>query len=128
MNFSGIYRDESTVSDGASLKRYLSQGTVAASTPEEQEELRLPCSDRPNHIDLPTPTDGSSTPFKIKPIFESESPDELALVDCSFRYNCRLLSRTLEMAVLALPGELVQSSPGVTPRSDEVNLLSAALI
>jgi phospholipid-translocating ATPase len=34
------------------------------------------------------------SPHDLKPIFEAESPDELALVDASYNYNCKLLKRT----------------------------------
>ncbi|XP_044255059.1 phospholipid-transporting ATPase VD isoform X2 [Tribolium madens] len=34
------------------------------------------------------------SPHELKPIFEAESPDELALVDAAFNYNCKLLKRT----------------------------------
>lgn len=38
----------------------------------------------------------SSTPSPqdLKPIFEAESPDELALVDAAYTYHCKLLKRT----------------------------------
>nr|XP_023013530.1 probable phospholipid-transporting ATPase VA [Leptinotarsa decemlineata] len=34
------------------------------------------------------------SPLDLKPIFEAESPDELALVDAAYSYGCRLLKRT----------------------------------
>ncbi|RZB54427.1 phospholipid-transporting ATPase VD, partial [Asbolus verrucosus] len=34
------------------------------------------------------------SPHDLKPIFEAESPDELALVDAAYNYNCKLLKRT----------------------------------
>lgn len=37
---------------------------------------------------------GSSSQYERKPIFEAESPDELALVDASYTYRFRLLKRT----------------------------------
>lgn len=39
-----------------------------------------------------------------KPIFEAESPDELALVQMAFNYNCKLLKRTPSKAIVSLPG------------------------
>jgi len=40
-----------------------------------------------------------------KPIFEAESPDELALVDAAYTYNCRLLKRLGNNALISVPGE-----------------------
>ncbi|CAB0019266.1 unnamed protein product [Nesidiocoris tenuis] len=40
-----------------------------------------------------------------KPIFEAESPDELALVQMAYIYNCRLMKRTPSKAIVSLPGE-----------------------
>ncbi|XP_050308196.1 phospholipid-transporting ATPase VA isoform X2 [Anthonomus grandis grandis] len=34
------------------------------------------------------------SPLDLKPIYEAESPDELALVDAAYIYKCRLLNRT----------------------------------
>ena len=48
----------------------------------------------------PTPT-----PSEIRPIYEAESPDELALVDAAFAYNCKLIKRSPQSAVVNLPGE-----------------------
>ncbi|KAJ4435962.1 hypothetical protein ANN_18585 [Periplaneta americana] len=45
------------------------------------------------------------SPCELKPIFEAESPDELALVDAAYSYNCRLVKRTPHFATVALPGE-----------------------
>ncbi|KAL1116082.1 hypothetical protein AAG570_005577 [Ranatra chinensis] len=42
-----------------------------------------------------------------KPIFEAESPDELALVQMACAYNCRLIKRTPFKAILSLPDEVV---------------------
>ena len=33
------------------------------------------------------------TPGEIRPIYEAESPDELALVDAAYAYNIKLLHR-----------------------------------
>lgn len=48
----------------------------------------------------PTPT-----PYELRPIYEAESPDELALVDAAYAYNVKLLKRTPGTAVVSLPGE-----------------------
>lgn len=45
------------------------------------------------------------SPFGLKPIFEAESPDELALVDAAYSYNCRLLKRTPTLVTVELPNE-----------------------
>lgn len=45
------------------------------------------------------------SPFELKPIYEAESPDELALVDAAYTYNCRLLKRTPTLVSVELPEE-----------------------
>ncbi|KDR21129.1 putative phospholipid-transporting ATPase VD, partial [Zootermopsis nevadensis] len=45
------------------------------------------------------------SPCELKPIFEAESPDELALVDAAYSYNCRLVKRTPQFVTVSLPGE-----------------------
>nr|CAD7433264.1 unnamed protein product [Timema monikensis] len=45
------------------------------------------------------------SPCELKPIYEAESPDELALIDAAYSYNCRLVKRTPQYATVALPGE-----------------------
>ncbi|XP_066939381.1 phospholipid-transporting ATPase VD [Macrobrachium rosenbergii] len=44
------------------------------------------------------------SPMDIKPIYEAESPDELALVDAAYKYGCRLLKRSLHNVLISLPG------------------------
>jgi phospholipid-translocating ATPase len=41
----------------------------------------------------------------VKPIYEAESPDELALVDAAYVYNCRLLQRSPGRLIVSLPGD-----------------------
>lgn len=43
------------------------------------------------------------SPFELKPIFEAESPDELALVDAAYNYGVRLLKRTPTMVSVDSP-------------------------
>ncbi|GIY86173.1 probable phospholipid-transporting ATPase VA [Caerostris darwini] len=64
---------------------------------------------RPRNLTIPfhlgycqTPT---PSPLEFRPIYEAESPDEIALVEAAFSYNCRLLRRTPDIIVLSLPGE-----------------------
>ncbi|XP_045478925.1 phospholipid-transporting ATPase VD isoform X1 [Harmonia axyridis] len=45
------------------------------------------------------------SPYEFKPIFEAESPDELALVDAAYNYNCRLINRTPTSVTVDLPDE-----------------------
>lgn len=45
------------------------------------------------------------SPCELKPIFEAESPDELALVDAAYTYSCRLVKRTPQFVTVALPGQ-----------------------
>lgn len=46
----------------------------------------------------PTPS-----PCELEPIFEAESPDELALVSAANSYNCKLHKRTLNLVTVSLP-------------------------
>lgn len=39
-------------------------------------------------------TSATPSPWELKPIFEAESPDELALVDAAYTYNIKLIKRT----------------------------------
>ena len=61
--------------------------------------MSLPFSARAS----PTPT-----PYELRPIYEAESPDELALVDAAYAYNVKLLKRTPGTAVVSLPGTTTQ--------------------
>lgn len=45
------------------------------------------------------------SPYELKPIFEAESPDELALVDAAYTYNVKLLQRTPTTVTIELPEE-----------------------
>ncbi|KRT84629.1 hydrolase [Oryctes borbonicus] len=45
------------------------------------------------------------SPKDSKPIFEAESPDELALVDAAYNYDCRLVKRTPSTATVEMPGD-----------------------
>lgn len=53
-----------------------------------------------NNVPTPTPS-----PSEIKPIYEAESPDELALVNAAYSYQCRLVKRTPQAIKVAMPGE-----------------------
>ena len=48
------------------------------------------------------------TPYEIQPIYEAESPDELALVDAACAYNCRLLKRSPTSTIVMLPGKALR--------------------
>lgn len=45
------------------------------------------------------------SPFELKPIFEAESPDELALIDAAYNYGCRLIKRTPTFVTVETPEE-----------------------
>lgn len=45
------------------------------------------------------------SPLELKPIFEAESPDELALVDAAYTYNCKLVKRTPTFVIVDTPHE-----------------------
>ncbi|XP_066145545.1 phospholipid-transporting ATPase VD isoform X1 [Euwallacea fornicatus] len=47
----------------------------------------------------------SPSPGDFKPIYEAESPDELALVDAAYIYKCRLIKRTPTEVIVALPSK-----------------------
>ncbi|CAG7722204.1 unnamed protein product [Allacma fusca] len=51
-------------------------------------------------VSTPTPS-----PSEFRPIFEAESPDELALVEAAYAYNCKLLRRTPQNVRVSMPGE-----------------------
>lgn len=46
------------------------------------------------------------SPLELRPIYEAESPDEIALVETAFSYNCRLLRRTPDSIVVSMPGKM----------------------
>ncbi|XP_052894439.1 phospholipid-transporting ATPase VD isoform X1 [Anopheles moucheti] len=48
---------------------------------------------------------GSTSPASIRPIYEAESPDELALVNAAFSYDCCLVNRSPNHALVSVPGE-----------------------
>lgn len=56
----------------------------------------------PSQANTPTPSITD-----VKPIYEAESPDELALVQAAYSYNCRLSKRTPQLIRVTLPGEEV---------------------
>lgn len=61
------------------------------------------------HLVTPTPSSITPSPGEMKPIFEAESPDELALVDAAYTYNCRLLKRTPQHVTVNVPGKCESS-------------------
>ncbi len=42
---------------------------------------------------------------EVKPLYEAESPDELALIDAAYAYNCKLLKRSPDRLTVSLPGD-----------------------
>ena len=90
----------------------------------EYDHGKSPVYSRPKHLQLPgifsklmaATSSGSlnkhhssrsptPTPSDFRPIYEAESPDELALIDAAYAYNCKLLRRSPSSAVVSLPGE-----------------------
>lgn len=47
------------------------------------------------------------SPMDLKPIYEAESPDELALVDAAYKYGFRLLRRSLHNVLVSIPGTIL---------------------
>jgi phospholipid-translocating ATPase len=55
---------------------------------------------------LLSPASGTSLKSKAKkPIYEAESPDELALVNMAFAYDCSLINRTPQTVLMNIPQE-----------------------
>ncbi len=50
---------------------------------------------------------------EVKPLYEAESPDELALIDAAYAYNCKLLKRSPDRLTVSLPGDGQVSVAGV---------------
>lgn len=71
-------------------------------TDEEKVKLSQACTPSPNDL---------------KPIYEAESPDELALVDAAYIYKCRLLKRTPTEVTVDVPnkGKLIIKILNVLP-------------
>lgn len=52
-------------------------------------------------------SNATPSPGELKPIYEAESPDELALVGAAYVYNCKLRRRTPNTLTVSLPHEAV---------------------
>lgn len=50
-------------------------------------------------------TNTTPSPGELKPIYEAESPDELALVGAAFTYRCKLCKRTPNAVTVSVPYE-----------------------
>ena len=112
MNSSGLYLDASNNSSISSDHvpvdgRYVPLGSKngrsllspLASAVRKSRHLQLPSNS--GRAVSPTPSPSG----ELKPIYEAESPDELALVHACFQYNCKLLKRMPDSVTLSLPGE-----------------------
>lgn len=55
----------------------------------------------------PLPEGDAAAMEGFRPVYEAESPDELALVDAASRYGCCLLQRDLHSVSVSLPGDLL---------------------
>ncbi len=55
---------------------------------------------------------------EVKPLYEAESPDELALIDAAYAYNCKLLKRSPDRLTVSLPGDGQVSVAGTAEISD----------
>lgn len=76
-----------------------------ASTPTRPHKLALPFLNFVTSPSRRTLTPSPTPSPQLQPIYEAESPDEIALVDAASRYGCRLLRRTPDAVTLMLPGE-----------------------
>ncbi len=54
---------------------------------------------------------------EVKPLYEAESPDELALIDAAYAYNCKLLKRSPDRLTVSLPGDGQVSVAGAAESS-----------
>ena len=85
----------------------LPQGRKAVSRPKllnVPSLLLVGCSKKSSGI-TQMAANTTPSPCELKPIFEAESPDELALVDAAYSYNCRLIKRTPQSATVFVPGQ-----------------------
>ena len=73
-----------------------------ASTPVRPRNLTLFSP----HLRSLTVQSSTPSPLELRPIYEAESPDEIALVETAFSYNCRLLRRTPDSIVVSMPGKM----------------------
>lgn len=58
-----------------------------------------------NSVKFPKSLSQGSTPSDRRPIFEAESPDELALVNAAYSYDCCLINRSPNHVLVNVPGE-----------------------
>lgn len=75
------------------------------STPVRPTKLPLPFLGLRTSPARKTATPSPTPSSQLQPIYEAESPDEIALVDAAYRYGCRLLRRSPDSVVVMLPGE-----------------------
>lgn len=75
-----------------------------SSTPTRPSLLNIQTAQTYNSNLLRDSRSLTPSPMDIKPIYEAESPDELALVDAAYKYGCRLLRRSLHNILIFLPG------------------------
>lgn len=71
-----------------------------ATSPPRPSLLNIQSGHSYQHTRSVTPS-----PLDIKPIYEAESPDELALVDAAYKYGFRLLRRSLHNILVSVPGK-----------------------
>jgi len=70
------------------------------SLPNPFSKLKFPSSNKEHEEDF-----SEEKPPEARPLYEAESPDELALVDAAFAYQCKLLKRSPTSCAISLPGE-----------------------
>ncbi|XP_062707400.1 phospholipid-transporting ATPase VD isoform X2 [Aedes albopictus] len=58
-----------------------------------------------NSVKFPKSLSQGSTPSDRRPIYEAESPDELALVNAAYSYDCCLINRSPNHVLVNVPGE-----------------------
>lgn len=81
----------------------------AASTPVRPRNLTIFSP----HIKTLTVRSATPSPLEFRPNYEAESPDEIALVETAFSYNCRLLRRSPDSIVISMPGKKFTVCPSV---------------
>lgn len=105
----------STIVDTSPISESVQSQNSSSSKGARPKLLHIPplpfltkrCTSNSNLTDEQKVKLNSSTPspYEMKPIYEAESPDELALVDAAYMYGCRLIKRTPTQVSVELPAE-----------------------
>ena len=95
-------------SSGTNLNNTSPSPSPASSKSSTEKSVKNLFSVLPNPFSSPSPKKSRSrspSPVSLKPIYESESPDEVALVTAAYRYDIKLLKRNADMVMVSMPSE-----------------------